>query len=115
MKATDAAGLSTTATYIIDVNYENQPPVFEEFDIQLRDGSNDTFEVSGYVSYDDGPVEGLIVQFSGAYTGRATVLADGTFLFAIVLTQEEWGEVVAFVVDPQGGESLERIEPAEVA
>ncbi len=93
VRATDAAGLSVVETFHIHVNHANQRPTldFEVMPVGYR-----TWLFVGNV-YDDDDVEGLIVTFSGATPIRATVAADGSFEFAIILDDDvsgsEWGTV----------------------
>ena len=103
VRATDVAGLWTTATYVVDVNYTNQAPSLD-FDVQFI-GSN-TFEVIGMVLDDDAVLEGLYVEFCGAFDVRASVAADGSFSFCIIVPEEDWGDVTAIVTDFQGATSL---------
>jgi hypothetical protein len=90
--------LSTTATFRVDVNYVNEDPALNFY---VESSENNTFVIVGYVTDDDN-VEGLIVTFTGAFNLRATVQADGTFEFAVIVTEEEWGDVWGQVTDWQG-------------
>jgi hypothetical protein len=100
VKATDAAGLSTTATFVVDVAYTNTAPTLN-YTIVPSELEVDTFIVSGTVS-DDGNVEGLLVEFFGRFNLRASVKADGSFSFAVVVYEENWGTEWARVADFQG-------------
>jgi hypothetical protein len=99
------------ASYVIDVNYTNQIPVvdFEVFPI----GGN-TFRVLGNVFDDDVNLEGLYVNFSGAFDARASVKADGSFDFYVVVPQSDWGIVTGTVTDLQNAMSFPDDETVEV-
>lgn len=97
VSAMDAAGQKVFVTYTVDVGRVNLQPTFS-FEIEAV--GDDTFVVWGIVD-DDGPVEGLMVEFQGAITGRACVRANGMFEFTVVLPEEQWDDVDAFVVDWQ--------------
>jgi hypothetical protein len=103
VKATDAAGLWTTTSYVIDVNYTNQIPTLD-FDVFLVE--NTTFWVVGNVLDDDLSLEGLYVDFYGAFNARAWVEADGSFEFWIVVPESSWGTVTGTLTDLQNGTSL---------
>ncbi|HEX6963714.1 MAG TPA: dockerin type I domain-containing protein [Lacipirellula sp.] len=102
VKATDSSGLWTTATYVVDVNYTNSRP-WLDFEVRQVEGS--TFEIVGYVLDDGVSPEGMIVNFSGAYVGRASVYPDGSFAFAVIIPPENWGNIYATVTDFQGSTS----------
>jgi hypothetical protein len=103
VKATDAAGLWTTTSYVIDVNYTNQIPILD-FEVLPCEGT--TFWVVGSVLDDDLNLEGLYVDFYGAFNVRASVEADGSFEFYIVVPMSNWGTVTGTVTDLQNGISL---------
>jgi len=111
VRATDAAGLWTTATYVFDVNYTNQAPSID-FDVQYIGGG--TFEVIGMVFDDDAVLEGLFVEFCGAFDIRASVSANGSFSFCIIVAEEDWGEVTATTTDFQGLTSLAVVRTVDV-
>lgn len=93
--ATDGVGQMTSMKYYIDVGNINIAP--EIYDVSIsRD--EERFTVSGYVLY-DGDIEGLMVTFTGAITGRARVLADGSFEFVVDVPEEEWGYTDAALED----------------
>jgi hypothetical protein len=73
------------------------------FEVFLVEGT--TFWVVGSV-LDDGALEGLYVDFSGAFDARASVRADGTFDFYIIVPESNWGMVTGTVTDLQNGMSL---------
>jgi len=98
VRATDKSGLSTTTTVLVDVSYVNQAP--QLYWNAEAAGSNE-FWITGYVT-DDYDVEGLIVEFWGAFNLRATVRADGTFSFWVIVFEEDWGMAHAQVVDRHG-------------
>jgi hypothetical protein len=47
-------------------------------------------------------LEGNYVYFEGAFNMRASVAADGSFSFDVIVPQEQWGEVCGYVSDAQG-------------
>lgn len=97
VSATDAAGQKAFVTYTVDIGRTNLQPIFT---YEIEAVGDDTFIVWGTVE-DDGPVDGLIIQFQGAINERAWVRENGLFEFAVVLSEEEWNYVDAFVVDWQ--------------
>jgi hypothetical protein len=102
VKATDAAGLTTTAAFSADVNYTNQAPILDF--VPDYDGS-DTWTIYGTVT-DDQVVRGMIVYFTGdVFTLRATVEEDGTFEFAVIVNPADWDIEWAYTIDSQGLES----------
>jgi hypothetical protein len=102
VKATDAAGLWTTTSYVIDVNYTNQIPVVD-FEVFPVEGT--MFWVVGNVFDDDLNLEGLYVDFCGAFNARAWVEADGSFEFCIVVPESNWSIVTGTVTDLQNATS----------
>jgi hypothetical protein len=98
VKATDQVGLWTTVTYVVDVNYTNQLPTLS-FVVLPVEGT--TFRVVGSVTDDDVNLEGLYVEFSGAFDARASVRADGSFEFCVVVPESDWGTVYGAVTDLQ--------------
>jgi len=103
VKATDAAGLSTFATFVADVAYANQAPTLS---YTVECVGADTFRIIGTVN-DDDDVEGLLVQFWGSFNLRATVKADRSFEFSVVVHEPDWGMEWAQVSDFQGISSPE--------
>ena len=99
--AIDAAGQRIVTTLNVDVSYENQPPQFY-FDA-YTDGYN-TWIIEGWVT-DDEPLQGLFVVFEGAFQARASVKADGTFTFAVIVDPADWGWETGHVADTRGLES----------
>lgn len=100
--ATDSAGISTSSSASVDVNYVNQPPLIYCEAPQYQSGY--TWLISGIVA-DDGDVEDLIVVFYGVFATRAAVYPDGSFEFAIILEGNPYGEEFAVTHDRQGLES----------
>jgi hypothetical protein len=98
VKATDTAGIWTTASYVVDVNYANQLPTLS-FVVLLVEGI--TFRVIGSVGDDDANLEGLYVVFSGAFEARASVREDGSFEFCVIVPETDWGTVYGEVTDLQ--------------
>jgi hypothetical protein len=111
VRATDAAGLSTTATYVIDVNYLNVAP---DLLFHVAFVSGQTFHVSGSMIDDDANLEGNYVTFSGAFNMRASIMSDGSYSFDVIVPREQWGEVTARAYDAQGLSSPEREQTAAV-
>jgi hypothetical protein len=101
--ATDVGGLSTYATFVVDVAYQNFAPTLSYF---VESIDVDTFRVVGYVS-DDDDVEGLLVHFWGPFNLRASVRADGSFEFTVIVHEPDWGTEWAKVIDLQGLPSIE--------
>jgi hypothetical protein len=52
-------------------------------------------------------LEGLYVDFCGAFNARASVEADGSFEFYIVVPVSNWGTVTGTVTDLQNATSPE--------
>jgi hypothetical protein len=102
ISATDQGGLATYTTLYADVAYTNQAPYL---DLAIMTDGYDTWTFQGQVTDPDDVVEGMIVVFTGAYNGRATVQADGTFEFSIICDPSEWGTVVASTEDWHGLDS----------
>lgn len=100
--ATDGAGQKTFANYIVDLGAVNQIP---EVYFYATEGVNGRLIIDGFVN-DYENIEGLMVQFTGAITGRAIVKANGTFSFVIALPRTEWDEASATFTDWHGLESL---------
>jgi hypothetical protein len=98
VKATDDSGQSVFATFVADVAYANQAPLL---DFWVEPEGANTFRVQGFV-LDDDDVEGLFVQFWGAFNMRATVQANGWFEFDIILHESDWGVEFGRVADFQG-------------
>jgi hypothetical protein len=103
VRATDAGGLSALATFSVLVNYTNLAP---ELHFEVDSVGYDTWRIFGYV-LDDGIVEGLIVRFYGVVDVRATVQADGTFDFLVIVEEENWDREFAQVADTENLDSLE--------
>jgi hypothetical protein len=102
VSATDPSGRVALTRYVVDVNYENQPPHFEF--VAVHQGVN-TWLVTGVVTDPDDEVEGMYAEFVGAFDARATVQADGTFAFAVIVEVEDWGMETAHAVDHHGRSS----------
>jgi hypothetical protein len=83
---------------VVDVNYTNQLPSLS-FVVLLEEGI--TFRVVGNVVDDDVNLEGLYVEFYGAFDARASVKADGSFEFFVVVPESNWGTVFGAVTDLQ--------------
>lgn len=99
VRATDAAGLSVTTTFAANINSTTVNPYLTY--VVIPEGYN-AFRFVGEVS-DDQPVEGLLVVFTGALSLRASVQADGSFEFVVVLDEEdEGGSVWGVVLDGDG-------------
>lgn len=103
VRATDSTGQYIDSKYVIDLGRINVPP---SLIYTITSTSFDTFRVAGTVT-DDGLLEGLMVEFSGAVGGRAWVAADGTFEFTVVAGWEDWGEAIGVVHDREGEVSNE--------
>lgn len=101
--ATDSVGQKSSAKYIVDLGGVNQVP--EVVDFYAQQGLLDELIINGYID-DDGYVEGMFVEFTGAISGRAYVKADGTFTFTVDLPPTEWGHAWATIVDWHEAESL---------
>jgi hypothetical protein len=97
IKATDAIGLNTFATYVADIAYANQVPVLY---YTVEPVGANTFRVFGMVG-DDDSVEGLFVEFQGSFDVRTTVGADGWFEFSVIVHEPDWGLEWARVSDFQ--------------
>jgi hypothetical protein len=98
--ATDASGLSTTSTVTIDVNRENLPP--EIINFVVSGIGLDTYVISGQVVDPDDDVSNFIVNFSGAFTMRASVDDTGRFLFAAIVDNPNEITEFAVTTDPHG-------------
>jgi hypothetical protein len=96
--ATDGGGLRVTTTFVANVNYGNAAPQLNF--IVISEGDN-TWRFVGYVT-DDGPLDGVIVQFTGAIDVRTSVRADGTFEFALLIDEADWGSVTGIAWDLEG-------------
>jgi hypothetical protein len=51
---------------------------------------------------DDPNLEGNYVYFEGAFNMRASVAADGSFSFDVIVPPAQWGQVTGTVTDAQG-------------
>jgi hypothetical protein len=96
--ATDSAGLRVTTTFVAHVIYQNVAP-YLNFTV-IVEGYN-TWRFVGYVT-DDGPLEQVVIQFTGVIDVRTTVRADGTFEFALIIEEEGWGSVTGNALDLEG-------------
>jgi hypothetical protein len=100
--AMDSNGAIVTTTLTADVSYENAPPQLEW---TANYCGTDTWLIGGAVTDADDDVRGMIVEFHGVFDVRATVQADGTFEFTIIIDPAEWGMEWAFVLDWHGAMS----------
>lgn len=98
VRATDSTGQFIDSKYVIDLGRVNAAPSLV---YTITSTSLDNFRVAGMVT-DDGLLEGLMVEFSGAVGGRAWVAADGSFEFTVIAGWEDWGEAVGIVHDYEG-------------
>jgi hypothetical protein len=98
IKATDSTGQVVQTSLNVDVVNSNAPPQVC-FIAELLQGN--TFRIFGAVT-DDGPVAALLVQFTGAINMPVTTNQDGTFDFAVEVTQANWGEAQAIAWDSYG-------------
>lgn len=102
VRATDAAGQSVDARYVTDIGARsNVPTVY----LNVETDEVDVWRVLGTVT-DDMPVEGLVVELSGAFNCSVRVESDGTFEVNLRVTEEGWGDVYAFAFDRDGGQSV---------
>ncbi len=103
VQATDSSGLAVRAELPVDVDYVNSIPII--VDLTPAFIKDDIWAVYGSVQDGDDVVEGLIVELSGLFSGRAVVMADGTFTYKQSIGSAS-GFAFAQTSDRQGGESL---------
>ena len=96
--ATDSVGQKSFTKYIVDLGSVNLSP---EVEFYAEQSVGDRLIIHGFVS-DDGYVEGLMVQFNGAITGRAYVKADGSFTLVVELPEVDWDWAYATIADWHG-------------
>lgn len=106
VRATDAAGQSVDARYVVDIGARSNVPTVT---IWIEPVDVDEWSIYVLVT-DDGPVEGLLVELTGAVTRSVRVDAEGEFEFTIEIPPSGWGEVFAYAYDLDGGMSLVDIE-----
>jgi hypothetical protein len=79
---------------------EGEVPEINNFDgVEDQGGA---WLLTGAVS-DDGPVDGLYVwfYFNGSYAGYTLTGEDGSFSFAIIVPEGDYGFVEAYVIDSE--------------
>lgn len=103
VRATDASGQYVDSRYVIDVGSGVSPPGLS---YTITSTDEDTWCIAGYV-WDDGLLEGLLVEFAGAVNRYARVQADGSFEILLTAIEEDWGEVTGLVHDSEGAASDE--------
>jgi hypothetical protein len=99
IRATDPGGLFVDSVVYVDVNYVNEGPLLGLSRVYV--GAN-TWIISGNVIDPDDTLGDFIVQFYGVFTTRTAVGLDGTFEFAVILEDDDWGQVWAWTYDPYG-------------
>lgn len=97
VRATDSGGLFVDTVVYVDVNYENQAPSLGLFASFV--GAN-TWVISGTVSDADDVLSDFIVEFAGVFQTRTVVDEYGNFEFAVILEENQWGDVSAWTFDP---------------
>ena len=99
VRATDSQGQFTDTRYVVDVgNAFGIPSV----DFSINSCGANLWEITGTVT-DDGPLEGLLVRFSGAVSCSTRVDSMGSFSIFVHVPIEEWGDVFGMVYDWDGG------------
>lgn len=99
VRATDSQGQFTDARYVVDVGNAFGIPSIE---FSINSSEANLWEITGTVT-DDGPLEGLLVRFSGAVSCSTRVDSMGSFSIFVHVPIEEWGDVFGMVYDWDGG------------
>lgn len=106
VRATDSQGQFTDSKFVIDVGSTFDVPCLE---FSIENIGENAWQIEGTVS-DDGPLEGLLVRFSGAITCSVRANSTGFFSFVVSVELEDWGSVTGFVYDLDGGLSEECVD-----
>ena len=101
IRAIDSQGQYTDVRMVIDVGGTVGTP-FLDFAIDRIAGNQ--WEITGMV-VDDEATEGLLVTFSGAVNCSARVDSMGCFLITVDVEIEDWGDIIGWVYDWNGGRS----------
>src|SRR5690606_36153704 len=102
VRATDASGQFVDSRYVVDVGTGVSLPGLSYTITSTNE--EDMWRLAGYV-WDDGLLEGLLVEFTGAINRYARVEADGSFEILLAAIEEDWGDVTGFVHDWDGAAS----------
>ncbi len=101
VRATDASGQFVDSRYVVDVGSGVSLPGLS---YTITSTDEDMWRVAGYV-WDDGLLEGLLVEFTGAINRYARVETDGSFEILLTAIEEDWGDVAGLVHDWDGAAS----------
>lgn len=101
VRATDASGQFVDSRYVIDVGSGISLP---ELSYTINPTDEGMWCVAGYV-WDEGLLEGLLVEFTGAINRYARVQADGSFEILLTAIEDDWGDVTGLVHDWGGAAS----------
>jgi hypothetical protein len=106
VRATDSQGQFTDARYVVDVGDAFGIPCLT---FSIENLEEDTWEIEGTVA-DDGPLEGLLVKFSGVVNCAIRVDSMGSFSITVTMEVEDWGDVIGTVYDWDGGLSNQYVD-----